>query len=57
MPQDSTTLEGLMQAADEAMYMAKKRGRNTYALARDRESSGANPTVSASKPSAAKSAG
>jgi diguanylate cyclase (GGDEF)-like protein len=33
LPQDASTLEGLLQAADEAMYLAKKRGRNTYALA------------------------
>ncbi len=33
LPQDAVTLEGLLQAADEAMYLAKKRGRNTYALA------------------------
>ncbi len=51
MPQDSTTLEGLMQAADEAMYLAKKRGRNTYALARDREGADAS-----AKPPAAKTA-
>lgn len=35
LPQDASTLEGLMQAADEAMYLAKKRGRNTYALAKE----------------------
>jgi diguanylate cyclase (GGDEF)-like protein len=33
MPQDADTLEGLLKAADDAMYLAKKRGKNTYALA------------------------
>ena len=35
LPQDAVTLEGLLQAADDAMYLAKKRGRNAYALARE----------------------
>jgi diguanylate cyclase (GGDEF)-like protein len=44
MPQDAQTLEGLMQAADEAMYLAKKRGRNTYALAREMRDETIPPT-------------
>src|SRR5258708_29213178 len=49
MPQDATTLEGLMQAADEAMYLAKKRGRDTFALAREaRETGTALPASNAS---------
>jgi PleD family two-component response regulator len=35
MPQDAVTLEGLLQAADDAMYLAKKRGRNAYAMAHE----------------------
>jgi diguanylate cyclase (GGDEF)-like protein len=41
MPQDAATLEGLLQAADEAMYLAKKRGRNAYALASEVQQAGA----------------
>ncbi len=35
MPQDADNLEDLLRAADEAMYLAKKRGRNTYVLAHE----------------------
>ncbi len=35
LPQDAQTLEDLLRAADDAMYLAKKRGRNTFALAAD----------------------
>ncbi len=34
MPEDADTLEGLLHAADAAMYTAKKQGRNTFVLAR-----------------------
>jgi len=33
-PEDADTLEGLLHAADAAMYTAKKQGRNTFVLAR-----------------------
>lgn len=32
-PQDATQLDGLVQAADDAMYQAKKRGKNRYMFA------------------------
>lgn len=35
LPQDAQTLEDLLRAADDAMYLAKKRGRNTFALAQE----------------------
>lgn len=35
MPNDAATIEDLLKAADDAMYLAKKRGKNTYALASD----------------------
>jgi PleD family two-component response regulator len=44
MPQDALTLEGLLQAADEAMYLAKKRGRNAYALASEVQRTTASAT-------------
>jgi diguanylate cyclase (GGDEF)-like protein len=46
LPQDAVTLEGLLQAADDAMYLAKKRGRNAYALAREvQQAAAGTPTV------------
>ncbi len=43
LPQDAVTLEGLLQAADDAMYLAKKRGRNAYALAAEIQQAAAAP--------------
>jgi diguanylate cyclase (GGDEF)-like protein len=45
MPQDANTLEALLQAADEAMYLAKKRGRNAYALASEVQHASATPAT------------
>lgn len=33
-PQSDTTLDGLVAAADEAMYQSKQAGKNTYTLHR-----------------------
>jgi diguanylate cyclase (GGDEF)-like protein len=46
LPQDAVTLEGLLQAADDAMYLAKKRGRNAYALAREVQAAAAGSSTS-----------
>jgi diguanylate cyclase (GGDEF)-like protein len=53
MPNDAETIEDLLKAADEAMYLAKKKGKNTYALAGElRQQSSQEPAAKVAPPAA-----